>query len=60
MHRIVAFLLAGLLAACADVRPDPVASPKLDSGITSSNGGGARMLGNQPNVGVTTRTGPAP
>lgn len=59
MHRIAAFLLISLLAACADARPDPVVSPKLDSGITSNNGGGMRMLGNQPNMGVTTPVGSA-
>ena len=59
MFRIFAILLASLLAACADTRPDPVVSPGLDSGITSSNGGGTRTLGNQPNVGVTTRVAPA-
>ncbi len=59
MHRIAALVLAGLLAACANVRPDPVASPKLDSGITSSSGGGMRALGNDPDVGVTTRVSPA-
>jgi hypothetical protein len=32
-----------------------VASPSLDSGVTSSNGGGTRALGNQPNVGVGGR-----
>lgn len=58
MHRTAAFLLAILLAACADARPDPVVSSNLDSGITSSNGGGARALGNQPGVGMTTRVGP--
>ena len=57
MPRTVAILLAAFLAACANARPDPVVSPQLDSGITSSNGGGTRTLGNQPNVGVTTRTG---
>lgn len=59
MHRIAALMLACLLAACADVRPDPVASPKLDSGITSSSGGGMRALGNDPDLGVTTRVSPA-
>jgi hypothetical protein len=54
MYRILPVLLALGLAACADARPDPVASPQLDSGITSSNGGGTRALGNQPNIGVTT------
>ncbi len=60
MIRFTAILLAGLLAACADVRPDTVVSPQLDSGVTSSNGGGARALGNQPGgIGVTTQVGPA-
>lgn len=45
-------------AACAHERPDTIVSPKLDSGITSSNGGGARTLANQPNVGIGTRVGP--
>ena len=58
MHRVAIVAFATLLAACAEVRPDPVVSPQLDSGITSSNGGGQRALGNQPNVGVTTRVGP--
>ncbi len=55
---LVTVLLASLLAACADTRPDTLVSPSLDSGVTSSNGGGTRTLGNQPNVGVTTRVGP--
>lgn len=54
MRRILPVLLALGLAACADAKPDKVVSPRLDSGITSSNGGGTRALGNQPNVGVTT------
>lgn len=55
--RAAAVLLAALLAACAGERPDTIVSPRLDSGITSSDGGGTRALGNQPNVGVTTRVG---
>jgi len=58
MERALICFLVSLLAACADARPDTTVSPQLDSGITSSNGGGARALGNQPNVGITTRTGP--
>ena len=63
MFRNTSLLLAGLLAAnllaaCAETRPDTVVSPRLDSGITSSNGGGQRTLGNQPGVGVSTRVGP--
>lgn len=58
MYRILPVLLALGLAACADAKHDSVASPRLDSGITSSNGGGMRALGNDPNVGVTTRVAP--
>ncbi len=58
MHRVITLVLASLLAACASARPDPVIPPGLDSGITSNNGGGTRALGNQPNVGVTTRVAP--
>ena len=56
--RAALLMLCAVLAACADVRPDPIASPQLESGVTSSNGGGARTLGNQPNVGLTTRVAP--
>ena len=56
---IPAVLVAGLLAACAGDRPDTTVSPRLDSGVTSSNGGGARALSSQPGVGVTTQVGPA-
>ena len=59
MIRITAILLASLLAGCADIRPDTTVSPRLESGVTSSNGGGARALSNQPGVGVTTNVGPA-
>lgn len=58
MHRVLPVLLVLALAACADAKPDPVASPRLDSGITSSNGGGMRALGGDPNVTLsTTRLG---
>lgn len=57
MTRLAALLTISLLAACADARPDTIVSPQLESGITSSNGGGTRALGNQPSVGITTRTG---
>ena len=53
--RIILPTLA-LLAACAQAKPDPVASPQLDSGVQSSFGGATQVLGNNPNVGVTTRT----
>ncbi len=59
MRGIITLLTASLLAACAYARPDPVVSPRLDSGITSSDGGGTRALGNRPNLGVTTPVGPA-
>lgn len=59
MIRITAVILAGLLAACSAVQPDTTVSPRLDSGITSSNGGGARALSNQSGASVTTPVGPA-
>lgn len=59
MRTTIILLTACILAACSADRPDTTVSPKLDSGITSSNGGGQRMLGNQPDVGVTTSTAPA-
>jgi hypothetical protein len=54
----ITLMLASLLAARAYARPDPGISPRLGSGITSSDGSGTRALGNQPNLGVTTRVGP--
>ena len=61
MLRTVATTVAFGFAVCA-CNPqsgvtDPrvggaVSSPSLDSGITSSNGGGARALGNQPGVSI--------
>ncbi len=65
MTRTSAFPLAvfltacTVLAGCAYERPQSTTTPGLETGITSNNGGGARSLGNQPNVGVTTRVGPA-
>ena len=58
MNRTALLLLIGCLAACAEVRPDTTVSPQLESGITSSNGGGRRALANQPGASVTTRVGP--
>lgn len=55
---LVALLGSSLLAACSHVKPDTIVSPGLESGITSQNGGGARALGNQPGVGITTQVGP--
>jgi len=55
------------LAACTDApAPMPAVSngpQSAPSGITSSNGGGARQLGNIPNIGVNqgrTVSGPVP
>ncbi len=59
MRHIIILLTACVLTACAAEQPNTVVSPKLESGITSSNGGGQRQLGNQPDVGVTTSTSPA-
>ena len=46
------------LAACSDSNPGPASntlvSPRLDSGVTSSNGGGQRTLGDQPGIGIGT------
>ena len=58
MTRIAAIFLVGLIAACSAIRPDTTVSPQLESGITSSNGGGTRALSNQPGASVTTRVGP--
>lgn len=48
-----------VLVGCAGERPQSTTTPGIETGITSNNGGGARTLGNQPNVGITTRVGPA-
>lgn len=59
LSRLGAVVLAGgLLAGCAYARPDPVSTPRLDAGVDADNGGGARALGNQVGMGVTTQTGP--
>ena len=47
------------LAACQS-QPDPGSNSltgpaRLDSGITSSNGGGQRALGDTPNVGLNSQ-----
>lgn len=52
----VAFACTALLG-CAGERPQSTTTPGLETGITSNNGGGTRALGNQPNVGITTRVG---
>ena len=54
----VALLACLALGACAGERPQSTFTPGLDTGITASDGGGTRALGNQPNVGITTRVGP--
>jgi len=53
--RAIVMMATCCLAACAGERPQTTVSPQLESGVTSSNGGGTRALGNQPNVGVMTR-----
>jgi len=58
MRAAIALLTVCILAACSADRSDTPAPPKLDSGITSSNGG-ARTLGRQSDIGVTTPTAPA-
>ena len=62
--RLVVLVAAGAcLAACNKLNEHPgtVVSPQLDSGITSSNGGGARALGNTPGINIgpngTMKTG---
>lgn len=54
----VAALACAPLLGCAYERPQSTTTPGLETGITSSNGGGTRTLGNQPNIGITTRVGP--
>ena len=56
---IIAVALAcAALLGCAAERPQSTTTPGLETGITSSNGGGQRTLGNQPSIGVTTGVGP--
>ena len=46
--------VAGTLAACAPaMAPQSTSSPALDSGVTSSTGGGTQTLGNAGNTGIT-------
>jgi len=52
---IAASACVAALAGCAGERPQSTVSPGLDSGITSSNGGGMRTTGNLLNQGVTTK-----
>ncbi len=54
MKRAIIFALASLaLVACAEGRQRHLESRKLDSGVTSDNGGGQSVLHNNPNVGLT-------
>ncbi len=59
MRHVIILLTVCVLTACAAAHSDTAVVPKLETGITSSNGGGQRQLGNQPDVGVTTSTSPA-
>ncbi len=56
---LVMALACAALLGCAGERPQSTTTPGLETGITSNSGGGQRAMGNQPNVGVTTRVGPA-
>lgn len=62
MLRTIATTILLGSAVCACGQPRPAISPSLETGITSSNGGGARALGNQPNISLggtgPTDTGP--
>ncbi len=59
MRLILVTALVFAVAACSEVKPSPVVSPGLDSGVTSNNGGGSRQLNNNQNMGVTSRPGVA-
>ncbi len=59
MPGLAVALASAALLGCAGERPQSTTTPGLETGITSNNGGGQRALGNQPNVGITTRVGPA-
>ncbi len=52
---ITAVACIAALAGCADERPQSTTTRGLDTGITSSNGGGMRATGNTLNQGVTTK-----
>jgi len=56
---IAVALACAALLGCAGERPQSVTTPGLETGITSNNGGGPRALGNQPDIGITTRVSPA-
>ena len=52
MFRSIAMTLALGVAVCACGQQRTAIDPKLDSGVTESNGGGTRALGNNPNIGI--------
>lgn len=52
MIRTMITTLALGLSVCACGPQRPAIDPALDSGVTSSNGGGQRATGATPNVGV--------
>jgi hypothetical protein len=52
MIRTIAATVALGLVVCACGPQRPAIDPQLESGITSSNGGGTRELGNIPNVAI--------
>ncbi len=49
---LITFGICLAITGCAGERPggDPPISARLDSGVTSSNGGGQRVLGSTPNI----------
>ncbi len=49
-------LACAALMGCAGELPQSTTTPGLETGITSSNGGGQRALGNQVNESITFRT----
>ena len=61
----VTFILAfTVLVACTPAersaeRPQSITTPRLDTGITETGGGGQQTLGNNVDVGVKTRVAPA-
>ena len=52
MVRTIATIVALGLAVCACSQQHSAIDPRLDSGVTESNGGGTRALGNNPNIGL--------
>lgn len=49
-------LICLALASCAADRPQSTFTKGMDTGITSSDGGSTRALGNNPNVGINSGT----